>query len=140
MSKFTQAEIDYLRSQRLGRLATIDARGELHVVPTSFRYNPDYDTIDIGGHNIVPTKKYRDALRHGRVAFVVDDVLPPWKPRFVEVRGTVEAVSEGGHEISPRFAPHILRLTPTYIVSIGVEDDIVRPAEGQVRYHGRAVK
>lgn len=140
MSRFTQTEIEYLQSQHLGRLATVNEHGDLHVVPVGFRYNPDHDTIDIGGHNIVPTKKYRDALRHGRVAFVVDDVLPPWKPRFVEVRGTVQAVSEGGKEINPRFAPDMLRLTPTYIVSIGVNDDIVHPGEGQVQYHGRAVR
>ncbi len=140
MSRFTQAEIEYLQSQRLGRLATVNEHGDLHVVPVGFRYNPDHDTIDIGGHNIVPTKKYRDALRHGRVAFVVDDVLPPWKPRFVEVRGTVLAVPEGGKEVNPRFAPDILRLTPTYIVSIGVNDDIVHPGEGRVQYHGRAVR
>lgn len=140
MSRFTQAEIEYLRSQRLGRLATVSERGDLHVVPVGFRYNPDADTIDIGGHDIVPTKKYRDALRHGRVAFVVDDVLPPWLPRFVEVRGTAQAVSEGGKEINPRFAPDILRLTPTYIVSIGVNDDVVHPGEGRVHYHGRSVR
>ncbi len=139
MSKFTPAEIEYLKSQRLGRLATIDARGELHVVPVSFRYNPDHDTIDIGGHNIVPTKKYRDALRYGRVALVVDDALTPRRPRFVEVRGTVQAVPEGGKAINPRFAPAILRITPTYIVSMGVNDDIVRPGEGLVHYYGRKV-
>jgi pyridoxamine 5'-phosphate oxidase family protein len=49
-----------LQSQRLGRIATIDAAGELHVVPVGFRYNPQQDTIDIGGHNIVPAKKYRE--------------------------------------------------------------------------------
>jgi pyridoxamine 5'-phosphate oxidase family protein len=140
LSRFTQSEIEYLRSQRLGRLATLDSRGDLHVVPVGFRYNPDTDTIDIGGHDIVPTKKYRDALRHGRVAFVVDDVLPPWSPRLVEVRGRVQAQAEGGQAINPRFAPDILRITPTYIVSIGVNDDVVRPAEGRVNYHGRRVE
>src|SRR4051812_6697020 len=115
MSRFTAQEIEYLRSQRLARMATIDAKGDLHVVPVGFRYNPEEDTIDLGGHNIVPTKKYRDALRHGRAAVVVDDVLPPWGPRFVEVRGTVEAVAEGGKAINERFAPAILRMTPTYI-------------------------
>ena len=95
MSRFTPQEIEYLKSQRLCRMATIDVKGDLHVVPVGFRYNSEEDTIDIGGHNIASTKKYRDALRHGRIALVVDDVLPPWKPRFVEVRGTVEAFSEG---------------------------------------------
>jgi pyridoxamine 5'-phosphate oxidase family protein len=140
MGRFTPEEIAYLQSQRLGRLATVNEKGDLHVVPVGFRYNPEHDTIDIGGHNIVPTKKYRDALRHGRVAFVVDDVLPPWKPRMVEVRGTVEAIAEGGKEINPNFAPAILRLTPTYIVSLGVNDDVVHPGQQRVNYHGRKVE
>lgn len=140
MDRFTPQEIDYLQSQRLGRMATIDAKGDLHVVPLAFRYNPEEDTIDLGGHNIVSTKKYRDALRHGRIAFVVDDVLPPWKPRFVEVRGTVQAVDEGGQAINPNFRPEILRLTPTYIVSIGLNNDVVRPGEGAVHYSGRSVR
>ncbi len=140
MSRFTQKEIEYLQSQRLARLATLGTNGDLHVVPLAFRYNPEHDTIDLGGHNFAGTKKYRDALRHGRVALVVDDVLPPWRPRFVEVRGTVEAFGEGGTDINAGFAPEILRLTPTYIVSIGINDEVVRPREGTVNYYGRKVK
>ncbi len=139
MSKFTPQEIHYLQSQRLGRMATIDPKGDLHVVPVGFRYNLQEDTIDIGGHNIAGTKKYRDALRHGRIAFVVDDVLPPWKPRFVEIRGTVAAFSEGGKAINEGLKPEILRLTPTYIVSIGINDEVVLPAQGKVNYYGRKV-
>ena len=107
MSRFTPAEIEYLQSQRLGRLATVNEHGDLHVAPVGFRYNPDDDTIDLGGHDIVPTRKYREALRHGRVAFVVDDVAPSRGPRFVEVRGTARAVSEGAKrsiQISPRLS------------------------------------
>ena len=140
MNRFTPAEIAYLQSQRLGRLATANENGDLHVVPVGFRYNPEHDTIDIGGHNIVHSKKYCEALRHGRVAFVVDDVLPPWKPRFVEVRGIVQALPEGGKEIMKDFVPDILRITPTYIVSIGINDDIVHPGQGRVQYHGRKVE
>jgi len=140
MGRFTPQEIEYLQGQRLGRLATVNEKGDLHVVPVAFLYNPEHDTIDIGGHNIVSTKKYRDALSHGRVAFVVDDVLPPWKPRMVEVRGTVEAIPEGGKEINPNFRPDILRITPTYIVSIGVNDDVVQPGQQRVNYYGRKVE
>ena len=73
------------------------------------------------------------------MAFVVDDVLPPWEPRFVEVRGTVEPFPDGGKAINEGFAPEILRLTPTYIVSMGINDNVVRPGEGTVNYHGRKV-
>ena len=139
MPRFTHQEQEYLNSQRLGRMATIDAKGDLHVVPVGFRYNAQEDTIDIGGHDIAGTKKYRDALRHGRIAFVVDDVLPPWQPRFVEVRGTVAALAAGGQAINDGFKPEILRLTPTYIVSIGINDDVVLPGQGKVNYSGRKV-
>ena len=139
MSKFTPEEIAYLQSQRLGRLATVSEKGEPHVVPVGFRYNPEQDSIDIGGHNIVPTKKYRDAVRYGRVAFVVDDVLPPWKPRMIEVRGTVEGLPEGGKAIVEAFSPEILRITPTRIISFGLNSDIVRPGEGRVDYSSRKV-
>ena len=140
MSKFSPKEIEYLQSQRLGRMATVSAKGDLHVVPVGFRYNPDEGTIDIGGHYMVDTKKYRDALRHGRAAIVVDDVLPPWRPRFIEVRGTVEAVTEGGKQINEQFRPEILRITPTYIVSFGVNDEGVMPGRGEVNISGRSVE
>jgi len=139
MSKFTPEEIAYLQSQRLGRLATVSEKGEPHVVPVGFRYNPEQDSIDIGGHNIVPTKKYRDAVRYGRVAFVVDDVLPPWKPRMIEVRGTVQGLLEGGKAIVEAFSPEILRITPTRIISFGLNSDIVRPGEGRVDFSSRKV-
>lgn len=140
MSRFTPAEIAYLQSQRLGRLATLGANGDLHVVPVGFRYNPEQDTIDIGGHHFVTSKKYRDALRYGRVAFVVDEVQPPWKPHFLEVRGTVQAEPTGGQEIVPNFAPQVLRITPTYITSFGVNDEGATPGQGQINYHGRKVE
>lgn len=140
MSRFTRAEIEYLQSQRLGRLATANEKGDLHVVPVGFRYNPLEDTIDIGGFNLVGSKKYREALRHGRVAFVVDDVLPPWQPRFVEVRGTVEEIPEGGSEIMQGFSSAFLRITPTHIVSMFAQGDISQSGPDGVQYQSRKVK
>ena len=123
MSNFSPAEIEYLKSQRLGRLATVNSKGEPHVVPDSFRYNAEFDTIDIGGSNLAPTKKYRDAARQGRVAFVVDDVLPPWKPRGIEIRGHAEVLPTGGQEIVSSFAPEIIRVYPARIIGWGIEGD-----------------
>ncbi len=123
MSRFTQAEIEYLGTQRLGRLATINAAGELHVVPVGFRYNPELDTLDIGGRWLGSSRKYRDVARDGRVAFVVDDVAPPWQPRGMEIRGRAVVAPTGGQEIRPNFAPEVIRITPTRIISWGVEGD-----------------
>jgi hypothetical protein len=57
VSVFSDAEIDYLGSQRLGRLATVGQDGMPHVVPVAFRYNPDTDSIDVGGHDFAKRKK-----------------------------------------------------------------------------------
>jgi pyridoxamine 5'-phosphate oxidase family protein len=126
MSAFTSAEIEYLQRQRLGRLATVNGEGEPHVVPTGFRYNAELDTIDIGGHNLPASKKYRDAKRTGRAAFVVDDVLPPWRVRGVEVRGRAEVFEEGGDEVDSDFDAELIRLHPTRIVSWGIDTDAYR--------------
>ena len=124
MSHFTPEEIVYLQSQKLGRLATVGPAGEPHVVPVGFRYNPDLDAIDIGGHNIAASKKYRDVARSGRAAFVVDDLLAtdPWTPRMLEVRGRAEVLSAGGQEIMADFAPELIRIRPTWIGSFGINE------------------
>lgn len=123
MSVFTESEIEYMASQRLGRVATVGRDGQPHVVPTSFRYNPEHDAIDIGGLRISQTKKFRDAGRTGRASIVVDDVLPPWRPRMIEVRGRAELVDAGGKAFGERFEDAIVRIHPTRIVSMGIEPD-----------------
>jgi pyridoxamine 5'-phosphate oxidase family protein len=127
ISVLTTAEIEYLRGQQLGRLATVNAGGEPHVVPVSFRYNPDLDTIDIGGHNIGKSKKFHDAAKTGRTTFVVDDVLPPWRVRGVEVRGRAEVFSEGGEELNSAFDAELIRIVPSHIVGWGIDTDPYRP-------------
>src|SRR5512147_1141345 len=109
MSLFTSNELDYLQKQRLGRLATVDADGNPHVVPVGFLYNTETDTIDIGAHNVTQTKKPRDVRRHPRVAFVVDDVLPPWQTRAIEVEAEAELLETGGEQFPPGFDPQIIR-------------------------------
>ncbi len=127
MSDFTEKEIEYLRDQRLGRLATVNASGRPHVVPVGFRYNPELGVIDVGGHNLSRSKKVRDVGETGRVAFVVDDVRPPWRPRGVEVRGRAEVFGEGGSEVSPGSADEVIRIRPERIVGWGIDSDAYAP-------------
>jgi pyridoxamine 5'-phosphate oxidase family protein len=123
MSAFTERELEYLGEQRLGRLATVNGKGEPHVVPVAFRYNGEFDAIDVGGHNFAKSKKYRDARDTGRAALVVDDVLPPWRGRGVEVRGRAEILGEGGDAFGHGFAAEIIRIHPTRIVGWGIDSD-----------------
>lgn len=122
-SPFTAGEIAYLQSQRLGRIATVAPDGQPHVVPVAFRYNPESGTIDLGGHGgFARRKKWRDVQQHSKVAIVFDDVLigPPRKVRGVEVRGDAELMMSGGETILPGFDPEMFRITPSHVVSWGI--------------------
>lgn len=121
MSAFTEKEIEYLAGQRLGRVATVGPDGQPHVVPTSFRYNPEHDAIDVGGLRMSTTKKLRDVQRTGRASIVVDDVLPPWQPRMLEIRGTASVVDSGGQAINERFEDTIVRIQPARIIAFGID-------------------
>jgi pyridoxamine 5'-phosphate oxidase family protein len=121
MSIFTPKELDYLRQQRLGRLATVDAEENPHVVPLGFRYNNELNTLDIGGHNLAQSKKWHDVRKHPRVAFVVDDVLPPWQPRAIEILADVELLKTGGENFGKGFDPQIMRLHPVKIIAWGID-------------------
>jgi pyridoxamine 5'-phosphate oxidase family protein len=122
MSVFTSDEIAYLQSQLLGRLATVGADGQPHVVPVAFRCNPDLGTIDIGGHGFAQRKKFRDVQRNPRVAFVIDDLasVNPWRARGIELRGEAQILLTGGEEIRPGFDPEMFRLQPKRIISWGI--------------------
>ena len=121
MSAFTDQELDYLAGQRLGRIATVGADGQPHVVPTGFRYNAEHDAIDVGGMRMSQTKKTRDVERTGRASIVIDDVLPPWQPRMIEVRGTAAVIPSGGKAFGERFEDTIVRIRPTRIISFGID-------------------
>lgn len=116
MSAFTDAELRYLREPRLARIATTAADGTPHVTPVGFSYNPEHDSIDIGGFELDRTKKFRDIRRTGRAAVVIDDnpSTDPWVVRGIEVRGPAMALRQ------PR---PLIRIRPGRIVSWGIDGD-----------------
>ena len=122
MPEFTAAEKQYLATQRLGRLATAGADGRPHVVPVSFRLNPELGTIDAGGMHVATTKKYRDVQANPWAAIVIDDVtsFDPFTPRMLEIRGRAEAVPDGGAELGPGFGGAFIRIHPDKVNSYGL--------------------
>jgi pyridoxamine 5'-phosphate oxidase family protein len=113
---FTETEIAYLASQRLGRLATVQRNGTLQVSPVGFSYNPATSTIDINGFNLAKSQKFRNIADNGRTAFVVDDLvsIQPWRVRCLEIRGVAEALTtEGGP---------LIKLHPRRIISFGIDE------------------
>lgn len=125
---FHDLELDYLASQPLGRLATMQPDGTLQVSPVGFSVDAENGTIDVGGFSNARSRKYRNVAANGRVAFVVDDLrsTDPWRVRCLEVRGTAEVVPDG----------ELIRIHPKRIISFGIDDD--RPPH-ELRSHSRDV-
>jgi pyridoxamine 5'-phosphate oxidase family protein len=52
---------------------------------------------------------------------VIDDVLPPWRPRCVMVRGEAEALDEAASADGEPLGP-IIRIHPRQVISWGLDD------------------
>ena len=134
---FTEPELAYLATQRLGRLATVDGDGAPQNNPVGFRYNPAVDAIDIYGLAMASTRKFRNVRANPRVALVVDDIasLDPWQVRGIEIRGLAQALVD---QETP--GTEILRVVPVRIIAWGLDTDHpgmqsrrVTPAEAAFR-------
>jgi pyridoxamine 5'-phosphate oxidase family protein len=115
---FTEAEVDYLNSQPLGRVATVGRDGKPHVTPVGVFYEPETEAIVIGGVDMAASKKFRDARRQPEVA-VVGGAHPPPDPRAPH-RG-----EEVGERLGAgfRFSPAWIRIRPRRILSWGIAGD-----------------
>ena len=114
-------EIQYLKTQRLARIATASSQGEPEVSPVAFEYDGKY--FYIGSHDqsiFFRTRRYKN-IKNGntRVCLVIDDLesIDPWKPRAIKVHGTAEVVEHEGIFGKGSY----LRITPRVTVSWGIE-------------------
>ena len=114
-SAFNEVERRFLTSgvRALGRIATVGRDGTPHIAPVGWTLDREKQFIEVGGHSLAATKKFKDIVRTGRAAIVIDDVLPPWQPRGIEIRGRAEAVED------PK---PLIRIYPERIVAWGLDD------------------
>ena len=144
MTVFSEAEIAYLESKTMGRLATIGADGRPHLVPLTYRFNADEDAIDIGGIDFANSKKWRDILGNPYVAFLVDDASAAAHAiasahLHAEPIGAEHAHFSGGESINPRFPnfkPEFVRVRPHRIISWGLETEGFAPRARNVNSSG----
>jgi pyridoxamine 5'-phosphate oxidase family protein len=115
LNVYTQAELAYLQgARRLAHVATVGKDGTPHVTPVGmWSVDPDSGVVEVTGQQFADTKKFRDVARSGRAAIVVDDVLPPWQPRGIEIRGRADAID------GPR---PCIRIHPNRIIGWGLDD------------------
>jgi pyridoxamine 5'-phosphate oxidase family protein len=124
---FTEAEIHYLSTQPLARLATVDTTGVPQNSPVGFFLGPEAGPttawIDIAGHALGASRKFRNVQAGGVAALVVDDLVSqqPWQVRGIEIRGTAEALV-GQDPPLPYFSGELIRIRPRWIYSWGLDD------------------
>jgi pyridoxamine 5'-phosphate oxidase family protein len=118
---FTGAEVEYLASQRLGRLATLRPDGTLQNSPVGFAVDADAGVIEIRGRDLGNSRKFHNVAANGQVAFVVDDIAStdPWVVRCVEVRGVADALS-GQAQRDSYVSGEVIRIRPRRIISWGL--------------------
>jgi pyridoxamine 5'-phosphate oxidase family protein len=114
-------EVEYLKNQRLARMATASAQGEPEVSPVAFEYDGKY--FYVGSHDqsiFFKTRRYKN-IKNGnaRVSLVIDDLqsVDPWRPRGIKVRGTAEVVEHEGMFGKGSY----LRISPQVTMSWGIE-------------------
>lgn len=120
-SILSQKEIEYLKSQRLARIATAaavstDEEGSIQpdVVPVGFDFDGKY--FYVGGMNILKSTKYKNVMKNNKVALVIDDLrsVDPWDPRGMKIYGTADIVTRQGGYMESTDHPNTqyIRITP----------------------------
>ena len=98
---FTDSELDFLRSQRIGRFATVGNSGWPHVVPVMYTVD-DAGWLEFDADGV----KLRNLQAEPRAAMVIDAMGPK---RGVAIQGRVELI-----------APERARLLPVRKFSWGL--------------------
>jgi pyridoxamine 5'-phosphate oxidase family protein len=100
--RWQAAELEFLRSQRLGRVATVGPGGWPHVMPVMYELNPD-GSLEFDADGI----KLRNLAHEPRAAIVIDAMQPK---RGVAAQGTAEVIG-----------PERVRLQPVRCFSWGLD-------------------
>ena len=99
---FTPGELEFLRSQRIARLATVGPSGWPHVVPVMYSIDADGAAFEFDVDGV----KLRNLSSEPRAALVVDAMGPK---RGVSIQGNTELIG-----------PERARLTPARKFSWGL--------------------
>src|SRR5919198_2092134 len=143
---FSEKEIEYLKSQRLARIATASVFSEEKeedkqrsvqpdVVPVGFDFDGKY--FYVSGINILKSTKYKNVLKNNKVALVIDDLksVDPWDPRGIRIYGTADIVSrqDGYMEGTGHPEPTYIRIKPMKKWSWGIDEPVFAKGKFNVK-------
>ena len=128
---FSEKEIEYLKSQRIARIATAavspDVSVQPDVVPVGFDFDGEY--FYVGGMNILKSRKYKNVLKNNKVALLIDDLksVDPWDPRGIRMYGTADIVTRqsGYMEQTPHPQADYIRIKPEKKWSWGIDEPVL---------------
>jgi len=117
---FSEKDRNYLKSQRLPRIATVSKQSQPDVAPVGYEFDGEY--FYIGGRSMTATFKYKNVKANPKVALVVDDLesVDPWKPRGIRVQGTGELVHRRGYAGEGEY----IRIRPQKVRSWGINKSV----------------
>jgi len=117
----SKSEIDYLKTQRLARVASVSPKGQPEVSPVGFEWDGTHFFVGTHDPAFFPmTQRVKNITRgNARVSLVVDDQVSvdPWVVRGIKVLGKAEIVEHKGIFGQGKY----LRITPRVSVSWGLE-------------------
>jgi pyridoxamine 5'-phosphate oxidase family protein len=116
---FTENEIAYLKSQPLGRIASVSTSNQPDNSATGYEFDGKVFYLGSIG-DLRRTRRGKSVLAgNTKVALVVDDLasVDPWRPRSIRIYGTAEFIERDGK----MGKKHYMRLTPTVSWSRGIE-------------------
>jgi len=96
MIKLSPKQVEFLKKQTVGRVATISPKGELHVVPVCYVFDDGniYFATDYGA------KKVRNLKENRKVSMIIDQYFEDWsKLKGILIQGEAELLEKG-----PEFA------------------------------------
>jgi PPOX class probable F420-dependent enzyme len=127
----TLEESAFVTAQRVGRLATADARGNPHVVPVCFALSDNslYVTIDEKPKSGRPMKRLRNVAENASVAFVADHYDDDWTQLgWVMLRGHAQILGDGPEHdraqdlLRERYPQYrTMRLTGLPVIALRIE-------------------
>ena len=126
---FSEKEVNYLKSQRLARVATVSKGLQPDVAPVGFDFDGTY--FYIGGLNLAKSLKYKNALENPKVSLVIDDLesINPWKPRGIKIHGVAEIVTRKGYAGAGEY----IRIKPEVKWSWGIEEPAIKDGKAVMK-------
>ena len=100
MALLTPTETDFIRRQRVARLATVDPSGNPHVIPICYAFDGErvYTPIDEKAKRVTDSglRRVRNIAAHPCVALVVDQYADDWSHiGYVLIRGDAALLEPG---------------------------------------------